>query len=85
MIDQVIPHVAQSAMQDPRGALRNVATFAGRMSGMAGDDARALQDSGIPAWFWIVVGGVAGFVGGVYVCSRHADKLPRWLPGRRVP
>jgi hypothetical protein len=73
------------AAADPSGAVNGAVRVAGRMSGMSGPDVATVQQTGFPAWTWLAIGGIGGFLLGVWVCSKHPGRLPSWLPGRSTP
>lgn len=62
--------VHQAAAFAPR-APRAAAHVALRFAGISGDDAAALQESGVPAWALLLVGATAGFVLGAAVAKRY--------------
>ncbi len=72
------------AAANPRGAANSAVRAAGRMAGMAGPDVGAVQQQGFPAWTWLAVGSVSGVLLGIWLASKHGEKLPSWLPGRGV-
>lgn len=84
-----LPHAAPfigQAIANPNGALLTAGRSVGRLAGLSGADLGALEDngglvSGIPGWFWAVLGVTAGALGGVYLCTRHPDKVPGFLKG----
>lgn len=82
-----LPHAAPiigQAIANPNDALRTAGRTVGRLAGLSGSDLGALDAngglvSGIPVWFWVVLGVTAGAAGGVYLYSRHPDKVPSFL------
>jgi hypothetical protein len=63
----MVAHAASFAPRAPRAA----AHLALRFAGVSGDDAAALQESGLPAWSLLLVGTVAGAVLGLAAAKRY--------------
>jgi len=82
-----LPHAAPfigQAMANPNDALQTAGRTVGRLAGLSGTDLGALEAngglvSGIPGWFWVVLGLTAGAGGAIYLYSRHPDKVPSFL------
>lgn len=81
------PHIA-AAMKNPNGAIRTVKHTAGRLMGLSGADLGALEANGgtvtgIPGWFWGVIGLTAGALAATYFATKRPDLVPNCLAGDR--
>jgi hypothetical protein len=77
-----LPAMLAHVQQDPGGSMRAVGRTAGRLAGLSGTDIDAVQaQGGMPFWFWLVLGAVAGLAAGAYAGCNHADMVPGPLGG----
>lgn len=62
--------LGQAAAFAPK-APRTAAQLALRLAGVAGDDAAALQENGLPGWSYALVGVAVGVAVGLYAGKRY--------------